>query len=521
MNAKTYEELLEENELLKQAIDNNPNIVMIKDFDGKFLLVNNALASLYGTSPAQMIGKSDIDFNPNAEQVEFYKKNCQEIMQKGLMQEVYESSTDVSSGKTTQYKSIKTPFKTRNNEQRLLVVAADITEIVDSKERIALSEKRLNYVFKTLQEGIWDWSVDTGALEHNDTWFDILGYSNDELVKTIDAFKLVLYPDDLPTVFEKVEYAMSTDSMYVSEHRLVKKDGSIIWVRDRGAVVERDEDGKPLRMTGSFLDITSRKEAEDELRELNINLNQKIKDALEKVRQADSLLQTKARQALVGEMIGYVAHQWRQPLTALGMSIQSIPLEFKFGGVDEQYLDAFEDDAMRIIQRMSKMIDNFRNFFAPDEEKKVLCVEEAIEDTINIVSPQFNKHGITIEKSYTGNHYCDGYRNEFIQVILNLFTNSKEAILKNNIEHGQIKVSVKAKNGFITIDVTDNGKGIEEDTISKVFEPYFTTKHQAQGTGISLYMSKQIIEKHHEGEISAINVADGVKFTIEILEHNH
>lgn len=267
------EALEKENRLLKAALNAYPHITLIKDYEGRFVFANTALAMLYGTTPDKMIGLDDGAFNPNHEQVEFYKQNCRSIMDDGYTHIVTEDSTDTATGKTTHYQSVKAPFK-NDHENYLLVMATDITSLIEEQERISNNAKRLDYLFGSLQEGVWDWQIQTGQLEHNATWFTILGYEMGVLSRTIEDFQRILYPDDREKVFTKVQEAIASGQPYVSEHRLVKNDGSVIWVRDRGAVVEWNEQGEPIRMVGSFLDISENKKHEQFLSEAKHTIEQ-------------------------------------------------------------------------------------------------------------------------------------------------------------------------------------------------------------------------------------------------------
>ena len=219
------------------------------------------------------------------------------------------------------------------------------------------------------------------------------------------------------------------------------------------------------------------------------DLEHKIEQAVNENIKKDKILQEQSKLAAMGEMIGAIAHQWRQPLNALGLNIQLLIEDFEDNKIDEKYLEEFEQKQMETIKFMSKTIDDFRNFFKSDKEKSKFSVLQSINEVIFILSAQLNNHNIEI--SIKGDDFeINGYKSEFNQVILNLINNAKDSILEKGVE-GKIEIILKNN----SIIITDNGKEIPDEIKDRIFEPYFTTKSEKGGTGIGLYMSKMIIER--------------------------
>jgi len=251
------------------------------------------------------------------------------------------------------------------------------------------------------------------------------------------------------------------------------------------------------------------------LSQLNKSLEDMVAEETKKRLEAEKSLLNQSKMAMMGEMIGAIAHQWRQPLNSLGLSIQDVVEAKKFNELDAEYLEKFKTNSMAIIKQMSETIEDFRNFFKPSKEKSTFCVEEAIENTLSIVSAQFKNNFIDINFLQTDKHYFHGYKSEFEQVALNILSNAKDAILdSDNSKNGKVNISVKNIEGGIAIEFYNNGKAIPKDLLDRIFEPYFTTKEQGKGTGIGLHMSREIIERHLNGKISAKNTEDGVCFTV-------
>ncbi len=259
---KKAEHALRANEAFLHAIiDEIPDPLLLKDHKGDFLLGNRAVAMLYGTTPAAMVGKHDGDFGVPPDLASFFRQNVLDIMAKGETQVVYEDSRDAVTGVIRHYRSIKKPFKSVDGDNQILVLAQDITDVIQAQRQVAESEQRLRQVLEVTREGIWDWHVPSGKVLHNRQWYESLLCSENEVPDTVEAFEALVHPDDRQQVRERLEDMLKGNSAtYHSEHRLVRKNGTHIWVQDRGQVVERDEQGQPMRVVGSFTDISYQKE---------------------------------------------------------------------------------------------------------------------------------------------------------------------------------------------------------------------------------------------------------------------
>jgi len=246
-------------------------------------------------------------------------------------------------------------------------------------------------------------------------------------------------------------------------------------------------------------------------------LEKKVDAAVERTREQDQVMYQHARLSSMGEMIGNIAHQWRQPLNAITLLIQSFGTKSLSGKLDQAFIDKQVDEGLRLAVSMSNTIEDFRSFFSPSKEKENFYIGKSIHDTIEMSSFFVKDENIDVQV------YCDkdikiyGYANEFSQVILNLINNARENFKSRDIkENKKIEIVVKEqkdRDHTVTVFFSDNGGGIEEHIIDKVFEPYFTTKHQSSGTGIGLYMSKQIIEVQMSGEISVQNIEKEINDT--------
>ncbi|MBP6714609.1 CHASE4 sensor-containing signal transduction histidine kinase [Arcobacter acticola] len=249
---------------------------------------------------------------------------------------------------------------------------------------------------------------------------------------------------------------------------------------------------------------------------LNIELEIRVEDEIKKQKAQEEILIHQSRSAEIGEMINNIAHQWRQPLNNLSLTIQNIGFKYENDVLTKEELNETIDKSKMIINSMSNTIDTFRNFFEPTKNKNLFKVEHSIENTLEILSSTLRFYNIEVVKEIIDDVEIYDYENEFSQVLLNIITNARDALVSNKIEKPIIKVNVSKIENNVIVKIKDNANGINEEIIDRIFEPYFTTKGKGNGTGIGLYMSKLIIEKNMNGKLTVKNDNDGAVFIITL-----
>jgi C4-dicarboxylate-specific signal transduction histidine kinase len=222
------------------------------------------------------------------------------------------------------------------------------------------------------------------------------------------------------------------------------------------------------------------------------------------------------RHAAMGDMIGNIAHQWRQPLNTLGLVTQKIGIFYGSDHFNQDFLDESIGKSLELIQFMSRTIDDFREFFSTDREKTVFRIDEAVSKALTLVEAGLREQMIKAEVRNGGEIAISGYPNEYAQVLLNILINAKDACTERKIKSPRLVISIGTENGASVVTIADNAGGISTDIIDKIFDPYFTTKGPQQGTGVGLFMSKTIIDNRMGGRLSVRNTELGAEFRIEV-----
>jgi len=258
--------------------------------------------------------------------------------------------------------------------------------------------------------------------------------------------------------------------------------------------------------------LNEQHQAQDKLKLLNETLERRVQDETAKNREKDHLLIQQSRLAAMGEMIGNIAHQWRQPLNTIGLLFANIKDAHDFGDLSGDYLDECTRNGMRLTQQMSGTIDDFRNFFRPNREKVRFGLNKAIREALAIVEAGFGNDHVRLDWQEGEDISAFGFPSEYSQVLLNLLANARDAIMARQVADGRVTVRTRRAGESVVLTVGDNGGGIPVDILPKIFDPYFTTKEK--GTGIGLYMSKMIIENNMNGRIEARNIEGGAEFAV-------
>ncbi len=241
---------------------------------------------------------------------------------------------------------------------------------------------------------------------------------------------------------------------------------------------------------------------------------------IEENRKKDEIMLAQSRHAAMGEMISMIAHQWRQPIAVIAMWANNIVADVDMDEMNSKNFKDYADNIVNQTKHLSSTIDDFRNFFKPNKEKENIVLKDIMEECLAVVNKSLENNNIQVEKNYKSQNKIKIHSRELVQVYINLIKNAKDALIENNIKNAKITINIYEDNDNIITEIRDNAKGIDEDIILKIFEPYFTTKSVQSGTGLGLYISKIIVEKHLHGIIGVDNINNGACFTILLPKEN-
>lgn len=365
-------------------------------------------------------------------------------------------------------------------------------------EKYQLLNTRYDHAVEGSKIGIWDWNIKTNEVYFSKEWKAMLGFKEDELNNHLSIWDEKVHPDDKEKAYCDIKANQNKETVfYENIHRLKHKDGTWVWILDRGKTFF-DKDGKALRMIGSHTNITQIKKLEEELQA------------------KEDLMIAQSRHAAMGEMISMIAHQWRQPISVVEMAANNILVDIELGMIDEESLKDSANSMIEQTEYLSKTIEDFRNFFKPNKSKEIVLPSQIIKETIKIVGKSLENNNINVILNVKSEVEIQCYSRELLQVFINLIKNAKEAFENKDIENKNIEITIFKKSKTIRIELYDNAGKIEEEILDKIFEPYFSTKSEKAGTGLGLYMSKTIVEKHHNAVLDVYNINDGVCFYLEL-----
>ncbi|MEA3228632.1 MAG: HAMP domain-containing sensor histidine kinase [Campylobacterota bacterium] len=254
------------------------------------------------------------------------------------------------------------------------------------------------------------------------------------------------------------------------------------------------------------------------MQSLNETLEHRVEEELKKNKQYQEHLFEQAKMASMGEMIGNIAHQWRQPLNAISLTASNLSIQCMMGNMNKEFFEKELGLIDEYSQHLSKTIDTFRNFLMEKKELTEIILQERIDISTNIIGIALKDNNIELQVNIDRDNpiKIKIIQAELSEVIINIINNAKDILLEKSIENPWIKLNLIQEERKVIITIEDNGGGIPKDVRPKIFEAYFTTKHQSEGTGLGLHMSYKIVTESLKGKLWAENSENGAKFFIEL-----
>lgn len=353
-----------------------------------------------------------------------------------------------------------------------------ISELRDVKEQYTLA-------VEGTQDALWDWNITEDTIYFSERCKELIGYKKDEITLTIDSWHERINDEDKERVDKTLISHLKQEIPYFEgEFRILCKSGTYKWLKVRARALFNEN--RAYRMVGFYSDIDPLKKLEEENR------------------QKEAFILEQSKMTAMGDMLSNIAHQWRQPLSAITTLVSGIKVTLELDLFDKDDIIRDLDIVTNTSQKLSKTIDTFKDSHTFGTQKKDFNLKVMLEKDMEVLKPALNYEHIEVVLNLEDIEYY-GYKEELLMVINKLIQNSKDAIKNNNVKQGLIFISLEKINESLVISVKDNGLGIDSSIQKKIFEPYFTTKHKAQGVGLSLYMAKNVLIKYFNGDLTFEN----------------
>jgi len=397
-------------------------------------------------------------------------------------------------------------LKRKNSELKLLQdKLLELNETLETKVADAVYE--LEIAQEVASIGSWIHDIEHNSLRFSKQTYELFDVDINEKENLYDFFKARIHPEDLEFVIESYTESLKKQEYYLCQHRLLMNDGSIRYVNTRGRTTF-DTNGRALITYGTVQDVT-----------------QKVKDQ-EELAKKDAFLLHQSRLAQMGEMLSMIAHQWKQPLSAISSTEITLKTTIELEKYDlsketqrEEFLSFLLERLDKIalyVQSLAKTINDFSDYYKPNKASTLVSIDSIILKSIDLISDSMKASDVEILLNLNADKELKAHENELMQVMLNVLNNAKDQLLSKSIKNPKIFLRSYIENSNVIVEIEDNGGGIDKDILSKIFDPYFSTKLEKNGTGLGLYMCRMILREYHKGNIEAFNVKEGAIFKITI-----
>ncbi len=489
----SYEDKTQEKRLdllLSNTINSVENLIFVKDMNSKFIECNTAFERFMDRSRDELIGKSDDDFF-DKELAEYFRSKDKEMLASGKPQTNYEWVT-FPDGSEVYLLTVKSPLRdSEGNILGLVGNAVDVTSQHNAQREIAKLKSALD------RSPISIMMTDIhGNIEYvNPNYTKISGYSLKELLGKNP--RIVKSGSTSNEQYKKMWKEISSGHIWSSDIRNIAKNGSSFW--ENSTILPTFNDDNEVDGYIAFkLDITDK-----------VNMQRELQDK-------EELMVAQSRHAAMGEMISMIAHQWRQPITVIAMGANNMIADIELQDMNEENFRLEARSILEQTQYLSKTIDDFRDFFRPNKEKEDVYIKDILSEAIGIIGKSLEHSNITLSIENDSTTSIHIYSRELLQVFMNLLKNAKEALVEHTPQERQINITIKDTPESVITTICDNGGGINDTIIDQIFNPYFSTKTEQTGTGLGLYMSKTIIDKHLHGSITPTSEDGTTCFEISI-----
>lgn len=508
---KIKQELLNYQTKLKEdtSIFDRNIIVSEANLDGIITYVNTNYIQTSGYTKDELIGSPHSIVNSGNTPNETYKKLWSTINNNKTFNCVLENkkkdgsafwvdiniSPMIVEGIKTGYKATMFDITDKILTQRNLQNTIEANKL-ELQEQIT----RFDFAINSSRDGFWDYNLEKKEFHLSSGWKQRLGFKASEKVSYLDYLSLI--PDEHRFEHHKAMHDFLDNHpetlKYIHfrvRYPIISKNSEQLIIEDVGDIFFND-DRNPIRITGFHRDITDQE-------------------------RQNKILESQNRVSAMGEVISNVAHQWRQPISAINNTLNNVEFDIELDELTQIDAKVFLQTSAKIKEYtayMSNTINDFRQLTSYDKVKTTFIINDTISKAYKIIENEYTINNINFEVHKNQDNQCEiyGFERELQQVFINILNNAKDILIEKNVKNPNVTISTLSNKNNIITTIKDNAGGIPQNIIDKIFEPYFTTKHESIGTGIGLYMSRKIINEYFNGNLEAQNEDDGAKFIISI-----
>jgi len=459
------EEVSKEKAKYKQLMSLASDGIFIMNTDGKLLRCSDIACEMLGYSKDEMHNLYVYDWDVNHTKDE----SLEHVKNTPMTPITFESRHKRKDG--TIYDVELTVVKISINDEDLIYASArDITKRKNDERIMTEQKEEFEAIFRNSKDGIAILDFNSMFLDFNDAYLAMTGFTREELLSK-SGLELSA-PEDKEKTEAILQQIMEKGYVENFEKTCVVKDGKRI---ETNMTISILPDNQRLLLVAK--DVTSLK-----------------------------LLEQQSKLASMGEMIGNIAHQWRQPLSVITVSASAMDVKAEYDILTKEEIKTYSNSIVEQAEYLSHTIDDFRNFIKDDMSYGMVDVKDIIENSLGLVSATIQNNYITLVKNIDDDMSIHGNKNELSQALINIINNAKDAMKEMGNETKLLFIETKKlESNILQLEIYDNGGGIPADIIKRIFEPYFTTKHQSVGTGIGLSLVAKIIKERHKGDITAYN----------------
>jgi two-component system, cell cycle sensor histidine kinase and response regulator CckA len=467
---RAEQELAAQQRFLRQIIDQNPSLIFVKDAEGRFTLANQAIADAFGATVADLIGKTDSDFNPNAEQVRAFRRDDLEVIESQREKVIAEECLTDARGDLRWFSAVKRPLIGPDGRAgQVLGVSTDITERKRAEEALRQAQERYVRASEIAKVGVWDWDLGTNELYVDPMLKELLGFADDEIPNHADEWAKRIHPDDSEEVRALARAHLDGETrQFEVEHRLLHQDGSIRWFLARGRAI-RDATGTPSRVVGTYMDVSDRRRLEEQFRQ-----SQKLE--------------------AVGRLAGGVAHDFNNMLAVItGYG------ELVRGRLGDEHPERRRlDEILKAAERAAGLTRQLLAFSRRQVlQPRVVDLNEVLGGIEAMLRRLIGEDVDLRIVPGAGVRRVKADPGQLEQLIMNLAVNARDAMPRGGrliIETGEVELDdtycrshADGRPGpHVMLAVSDTGHGMDQQTQARIFEPFFTTKEHGKGTGLGL-----------------------------------